>query len=117
MSAFIPAEIMEQSMAASVHWKAAYQVIEDSARNFLLAAPPGKTYSTKELVAGLYNGNDHFTTQRIFAALKALAAHGLKDCWEPGPALPSRFGRAAGFSKYWKAPPEGKRCPHCHGVL
>lgn len=116
MSAFIPAEIMEQSMAASVHWKAAYQVIEDSARNFLLAAPPGKTYTTKELVAGLYNGNDHFTTQRIFAALKALAAHGLKDCWSPGQAAKVSFGRTPGAQKIWAAPAV-KRCPHCNGVL
>lgn len=117
MSSFIDKDIMEDILRASTHWKYAYDFIEQSTRNFLTqAAPPGATYGTKELVGALYAGDDAFIRQRIFAALKALASHGLKDCWSPGQAAKVSFGRTPGAQKIWAAP-AAKRCPHCQGVL
>lgn len=118
MSAFIPADIMEGALAPGVHWKDAYKVVEDSTRNLLMALVPGEKLTTAQLVATLYNGNDDFTRQRIFSALKALASHGLADCWEPGFAQEgTRFGKKATITpKHWRAPP-AKTCPNCNWRL
>ena len=110
--------MLEKALAPGNHWKDAYRVVEDNARNLIAALPPWEKLNTAQLVATLYIGTDDFTRQRVFSALKALASHGLADYWEAGPPeTVTRFGKEiTRRPKLWRAPPP-KTCPHCGGRL
>ncbi len=104
----------EAHLDAGVHWKEAYRYVTERARTFLLGMPGGSAVNTKALAFALYDGPNEFTTERLFQALKAQAAHDLHDCWQPGEPV-MRMGKQV-RPKVWRAP-KAKTCPHCGGVL
>lgn len=113
-----PASVWEAHMAPGVHWKEAYAYLGERTRTYLMTLPANKNVGTTNLATALYDGTDHFTQQRIFSGLKALAAHQLADCWSPGQPIISRiYGRdVMRTPKAWHAPKD-KTCPHCGGKL
>ena len=75
------------SVGPGFHWKQAYDHVERHARAELEALPSQSRLTTTELVARLYDGQDKFVRDRVFKALKTLAAHKLADYWTPGPPM------------------------------
>jgi hypothetical protein len=100
----------EATLAPSIHWREAYAAVEAEVRAVLLGLPEGKEVTTAMLVIRLYDGQNHQTKERLFSALKALAVHGLRDCWKADGA-----GRTVA-RKLWFKPPV-KSCRHCGGAL
>lgn len=105
---------IEKALAPGVHWKDAYKFVGDAAMAVLVALPPDARLETIDLVEAIYPGERPDIDERIFRALKALAAYQLKDCWEHGPRK-ERFGKSVA-AKFWKKPII-KACPHCGGAL
>ena len=104
--------LWETALAPEEPWQTAYAFVGEQARLYLINLPAGEEIGTSDFVKLLYEGSDRYTQQRVFKALKALAAHQLADCWTRA----MRNGKRDGVYKMWHRP-QAKKCPHCGGLL